>query len=117
MSLNIGRLQLDIHSLYSCCILGSNLLRYYTCKFTGIRYSRTCENGLSDKDTVKLQQHRVAFVTSLLASEFNFLPARASEQGNVIGSVSVYIYIGECGSTLYVGLSRMVRNLIQKSTV
>ena len=27
------------------------------------------------------------------------------------------IYIGECGSTLYVGLSRMVRNLIQKSTV
>ena len=28
-----------------------------------------------------------------------------------------YIYIGECGSTLYVGLSRIVRNLIQKSTV
>ena len=25
-------------------------------------------------------------------------------------------YIGECGSTLYVGLSRIVRNLIQKST-
>ena len=24
---------------------------------------------------------------------------------------------GECGSTLYVGLSRIVRNLIQKSTV
>ena len=41
------------------------------------------------------------------------LPARASEQGNVIGSV----HIGECGSTLYVGLSRIVRNLIQKSTV
>ena len=41
------------------------------------------------------------------------LPARASEQGNVIGSVR----IGECGSTLYVGLSRIVRNLIQKSTV
>ena len=43
-----------------------------------------------------------------------FLPARASEQGNVIG---VGVRIGECGSTLYVGLSRMVRNLIQKSTV
>ena len=29
----------------------------------------------------------------------------------------IYIlYIGECGSTLYVGLSRIVRNLIQKST-
>ena len=29
-----------------------------------------------------------------------------------------YIYIiGECGSTLYVGLSGIVRNLIQKSTV
>ena len=27
------------------------------------------------------------------------------------------IYIGECGSTLYVGLSGIVRNLIQKSTV
>ena len=26
------------------------------------------------------------------------------------------IYIGECGSTLYVGLSGIVRNLIQKST-
>ena len=26
-------------------------------------------------------------------------------------------YIGECGSTLYVGLSGIVRNLIQKSTV
>ena len=42
------------------------------------------------------------------------LPACASEQGNVIGLVSVYI--GECGSTLYVGLSGIVRNLIQKST-
>ena len=45
-------------------------------------------------------------------SRTTFLPARASEQGNVIGSV----LIGECGSTLYVGLSRIVRNLIQKST-
>ena len=44
---------------------------------------------------------------------FIYLPARASEQGNVIGSVR----IGECGSTLYVGLSRIVRNLIQKSIV
>ena len=34
------------------------------------------------------------------------LPARASEQGNVIGSVSVYIR--EYGSTLYVGLARAV---------
>ena len=41
-----------------------------------------------------------------------YFPASASEQGNVIGSVR----IGECGSTLYVGLSRIVRNLIQKST-
>ena len=30
---------------------------------------------------------------------------------------SYIIYIGVCGSTLYVGLSRIVRNLIQKSTV
>ena len=35
-----------------------------------------------------------------------FLPARASEQGNVIGSVR--IYIREYGSTLYVGLARAV---------
>ena len=34
------------------------------------------------------------------------LPVRASEQGNVIGSVR--IYIRECGSTLYVGLARAV---------
>ena len=30
---------------------------------------------------------------------------------------TIFLVIGECGSTLYVGLSRMVRNLIQKSTV
>ena len=36
------------------------------------------------------------------------LPARASEQGNVIGLVSVYIYIREYSSTLYVGLARAV---------
>ena len=35
------------------------------------------------------------------------LPVRASEQCNVIGLVSVYI--GECGSTLYVGLTGIVR--------
>ena len=29
-------------------------------------------------------------------------------QGNVIGLVSVYIYIREYGSTLYVGLARAV---------
>ena len=34
------------------------------------------------------------------------LPARASEQGNVIGLVSVYIR--EYDSTLYVGLARAV---------
>ena len=51
----------------------------------------------------------------LEVSYLECLPARASEQGNVIGLVSVYI--GECGSTLYVGLSGIVRNLIQKSTV
>ena len=33
---------------------------------------------------------------------------RASEHGNVIGLVSVYIYIREYGSTLYVGLARAV---------
>ena len=37
-----------------------------------------------------------------------FLPARASEEGNVIRLVSVYIYIREYGSTLYVGLARAV---------
>ena len=39
-----------------------------------------------------------------------FLPPRASEQGNVIGSVRIYnyIYIREYGSTLYVGLARAV---------
>ena len=35
-----------------------------------------------------------------------FLPTHASEQGNVIGLVSVYIR--EYGSTLYVGLARAV---------
>ena len=33
---------------------------------------------------------------------------RASEQGNVIGSVRIYTIIRECGSTLYVGLARAV---------
>ena len=32
-------------------------------------------------------------------------------------SRDICTYVGECGSTLYVGLSRIVRNLIQKSTV
>ena len=32
------------------------------------------------------------------------------------GSIEISRDIGECGSTLYVGLSRIVRNLIQKST-
>ena len=36
----------------------------------------------------------------------HLLPARAIEQGNVIGLVSVYIR--EYGSTLYVGLARAV---------
>ena len=36
----------------------------------------------------------------------DLLPARASEQGNVIRSVR--IYIREYGSTLYVGLARAV---------
>ena len=36
----------------------------------------------------------------------SLLPVRASEQGNVIGLVSVYIR--EYGSTLYVGLARDV---------
>ena len=35
---------------------------------------------------------------------FLFLPARASEQGNVIGSVRIREY----GSTLYLGLARAV---------
>ena len=30
---------------------------------------------------------------------------------------TIFLVIGECGSTLYVGLSRIVRNLIQKSTL
>ena len=51
----------------------------------------------------------------------SLLPARASEQGNWRASeASETLFshvIGECGSTLYVGLSGIVRNLIQKSTV
>ena len=43
----------------------------------------------------------------MIASKY-LLPARANEQGNLIGSVSVYIYIREYGSTLYVGLARAV---------
>ena len=38
--------------------------------------------------------------------EVEYLLARASEQGNVIGSVR--IYIREYGSTLYVGLAHAV---------
>ena len=30
--------------------------------------------------------------------------------------IEIFVYIGECGCTLYVGLSGIVRNLIQKST-
>ena len=39
-------------------------------------------------------------------SSNTYLPVRACEQGNVIGLVS--IYIGDCGSTLYVGLTHVV---------
>ena len=78
--------------------------------------------------TVKLIQPGTISVRGTVlyraSSFFKFLPARASEQGNVFGWVSGYISesavalsIGECGSTLYVGLSGIVRNLIQKSTV
>ena len=42
----------------------------------------------------------------LLPARASELPARTSEQGNVIGLVSVYIR--EYGSTLYVGLARAV---------
>ena len=45
----------------------------------------------------------LAQITSLYAT--TFLPTRASEQGNVIGLVSVY---REYGSTLYVGLALAV---------
>ena len=45
---------------------------------------------------------------SLHCFVYAFLPVRTSEQGNVIGLVSVYIYIRECGSTLYVGLAHAV---------
>ena len=56
--------------------------------------------------------HVVKLLVSILGVQNTSLLARASKQGNVIGSVR----IGECGSTLYVGLSGIVRNLIQKST-
>ena len=42
----------------------------------------------------------------------------ASEASPTLGcSIEISRDIGECGSTLYVGLSRIVRNRIQKSTV
>ena len=41
---------------------------------------------------------------------------KEAEARPLMGTIFL-VYIGECGSTLYVGLSRIVRNLIQKSTV
>ena len=37
-----------------------------------------------------------------IISTFHLLPARASEQGNVIGLVSVYIYIYSCHKFFFV---------------
>ena len=50
------------------------------------------------------------------AMEIFITPHAQRERGKVIDR-GVHIIIGECGSTLYVGLSGIVRNLIQKSTV
>ena len=38
------------------------------------------------------------------------------DQEETESSNLAFFFIGECGSTLYVGLSGIVRNLIQKST-
>ena len=42
---------------------------------------------------------------------------KEAEARPLMGTIFLVYYIGECGSTLYVGLSGIVRNLIQKSTV
>ena len=49
--------------------------------------------GSEDKTTVYLQIYNAAVVGG---GSVQFLPARASEQGNVIGSVHIYIYIYVC---------------------
>ena len=41
---------------------------------------------------------------------------RRAREDIIEKTIHIYIHIGECGSTLYVGLSGIVRNLIQKST-
>ena len=52
--------------------------------------------------TRPIQGNTVAIIITLSSSIFVllFLPARASEQGNVIGLVSVYIYIVAIKKTL-----------------
>ena len=41
---------------------------------------------------------------------------RIADIGECGSTLDVGLSVGECGSTLYVGLSGTVRNLIQKST-
>ena len=60
--------------------------------------------------------HAQSLLGAVMTPALVITPQALRERGKVIGR-GVHIYIGECGSTLYVGLSRIVRNLIQKSTV
>ena len=46
-----------------------------------------------------------------------FLKTKRNDLARPVMGTIFLVCIGECGSTLYVGLSRIVRNLIQKSTV
>ena len=55
--------------------------------------------------------HRTSSLLFLLHIQTLYLPARASEQGNVIGLVSVYIYVRSCHQKKIV-LSELARDLI-----
>ena len=72
------------------------------------------ERGGEVETTEGYFYHPVGNSSRFVAIEFL---SQITNTRTCIRNVRTYVYIGECGSTLYVGLSRIVRNLIQKSTV
>ena len=51
------------------------------------------ENSFVSENCPVDKKKKLIIQFNRVSQPFSFLPARASEQGNVIGSVSVYIYI------------------------
>ena len=76
------------------------------------KYARICPFSQSQSHISLLKLKTIL----LLKLKSIFTPPAQCERGKVIGvGVHIYIYIRECGSTLYIGLARMLHPPIQAS--